>query len=199
MVLLPKKQHLFLSGIRAIPCLGAPLSHREKHFEWLLSRFWIADVNFLMDTFPCCWSSSPFFILHMNISSGLTTLFTFSFVICWNLWWEELEQIRTSKSNVKMCFICSFAVNPGCRIPLSITFWLQLDVLQTRVEVRGTKSWVCWGRMTLVQRWAKLCLCSEQSAPQQLRSNWEELMEIDTNEHSQAPIFSLKNTESWKK
>lgn len=30
---------LLLFGIGAIPCLGAPLSHWEKHFEWLLGGF----------------------------------------------------------------------------------------------------------------------------------------------------------------
>lgn len=61
---------LLLFGIGAISCLGAPLSHWEKHFEWLLSEFWITDVNghFLMDTFPCWWSFPPFFIFHMHLS-----------------------------------------------------------------------------------------------------------------------------------
>lgn len=96
----------------------------------------------LIDVFLCCWRFLPSFILHKNISSGLSTLFTISFVICWNLWQEELERIRTNKSKAKMCFICTFAFNLGYRIPLSIALWLKPYVLHESVEVRRRKCWV---------------------------------------------------------
>lgn len=143
MVLFPKMQRLF-SHLETEPFLAWGLLY-------LIGRNILIDFSVaigslisicLIDVFPCCWSFFPSFILHMNISSGLSTLFTFSFVICWNLWQEELERIRTNKSKAKMCFICTFAVNPGYRIPLSIAFWLEPYVLQGRVEVRRRKSWV---------------------------------------------------------
>lgn len=68
-------------------------------FPYLTGRNFLIDFSVpfgslisicLIDVFPCFWSLFPSFILHMNISSGLSTLFTFSFVICWNLWQEEL-------------------------------------------------------------------------------------------------------------
>lgn len=39
-------------------------------------------------------------------------------------------RIRTNKRKVKMCFFCTSAVDLGYGIPLSVTFWLELYVLQ---------------------------------------------------------------------
>lgn len=141
MVLFPKMQCLF-TYLEMEPFLAWGLLY-------LIGRNILIDFSVafgslisicLIDVFPCCWSFLPSFIPLMNISSGLSTLFTFSFVICWHLWQEELEWIRTNKSKAKKRFIFNFAVNPGYRIPFSITFWLKLYVLQGRVEVRMRKS-----------------------------------------------------------
>lgn len=143
MALFPKMQCLF-SYLEMEPFLAPGLLHRIGRN--ILIDFSVAFGSLisicLIDVFPCCWSFSPSYILRMNISSGLSLLFTFSFGICWNLWQEELEWIRTNKTEAKMCFICTFAVSPGFRIPLSIAFWLEPYDLQGRVEVRRRKSWV---------------------------------------------------------
>lgn len=101
MVLLPMKQHFF-SYLELDPFLAWGLLLLIGRN--ILSGFSVGFGSLMsMDIF--WWTPSPadgvfplFFILHMNLSSGLTTLFTFSFTICWNLWQEELEQIRTNKN-----------------------------------------------------------------------------------------------------
>lgn len=101
MVLLPKKQH-FSYYLELEPFLAWGLLYLTGRN--ILSGFSVSFGSLMsMDIF--WWTPSPadgvsplfLSFICTSLSSGLTTLFTFSFVICWNLWQEELEWIRTNE------------------------------------------------------------------------------------------------------
>lgn len=101
LVLFRKMQHFFsYLEMELFLAWGFPyLTGRNILIDFLVPFGSLISIC-LIDVFPCFWSFFSF-ILRTNISCGLSTLFTFSFVICWNLWQEELEQIRTNKCKEK--------------------------------------------------------------------------------------------------
>lgn len=103
----PRCNLFFLLGDRAIPCLGVLLSHWEKHFDWLLSAFWIIDLN-LFDR--CLSLLLEFFLL---LSFIWTSQVVCQLYLPFPLWfariydrknWSKLEQINVKKKVLHLYF-----------------------------------------------------------------------------------------------